>query len=85
MITARLSVCLSVCVCVGTSVDLSDVVLPSGLVVEMFTPYNMLTDWPLGTSHNVTYHYVPLLAVGSTYTQQDVACRPGSRSGSRKS
>jgi len=61
---SSLSVCLSVClsvyvsvclsVCLGTSADLSDVVLPRGLVVEMFTPYNMLTDWPLGTTSRFT-------------------------------
>ena len=40
-------VCMSVCV--GTSVELQDVVLPDRLVVEMFVPYGMLNDWQIGT------------------------------------
>ena len=38
-----------VCVCLGTSVELQDVVLPDRLVVEMFVPYGMLNDWQIGT------------------------------------
>ena len=39
------------CVCVGTSVELQDLEtmpLPDGLVVETFTPYDMLPELPLG-------------------------------------
>jgi len=36
-------------------VDLQDVVLPSGLIVDMFTPYDVWNDWQLdddlGTCH----------------------------------
>jgi len=35
---------------IGTSVEIEGVVLPTGLTVDMFMPYNMFTDWQIGES-----------------------------------
>ena len=36
---------------IGTSVELEGVILPTGLIVNMITPYDLLTDWETGTSY----------------------------------
>ena len=46
------------CLSVGTSVELEGVVLPSGLIVNMITPYDLLTDSQLGTTHVVVIYKV---------------------------